>query len=305
MIVCKCIHKFRNEQGKIYGYRLIDLNNQTQDVTPDNLKMAILNKQVEVVNLTLTSDGRLIDAAQQGLKNEQILGKPPVLKVDKVYIGTWQEAITTLKSNVALASNGMLAYTDLKIRRLINGPDGQIKLLAMAIDSGNKPIVVLTPNEFYVTDKTHSVKYTNKEDMKEYLMRESGGGFSYGRQKVDIDTLNNLSKLVCNIAKTAKLGDIQCKRYDKKEDEDGYAIFITNYKEEDFRYRIMIDVAESGVIASMNIKDTPLINYNRINSDLTKEDIEVLMKYLAKAIEIKRMNRDTLYVTAGKIWDIK
>ena len=54
MIQAKCIQKFRDDKGKIYGYRLVDLNGQTQDVTPDNLKRAIHNKQINVVNLTLT-----------------------------------------------------------------------------------------------------------------------------------------------------------------------------------------------------------------------------------------------------------
>lgn len=29
MIQAKCIEKFRDKQGKIYGYRLVDINGQT------------------------------------------------------------------------------------------------------------------------------------------------------------------------------------------------------------------------------------------------------------------------------------
>ena len=57
MIQCKCIQKFRDNNGRIYGYRLQDINGQTQDVTSTDLKNVIAHKQLEVVNLSLTSDG--------------------------------------------------------------------------------------------------------------------------------------------------------------------------------------------------------------------------------------------------------
>lgn len=61
MIQATCILKFRNKNKRIYGYRLQDLNQQTQDVTPEDLKRAIASGQINVVNLALTKDGRLID----------------------------------------------------------------------------------------------------------------------------------------------------------------------------------------------------------------------------------------------------
>ena len=80
MIQAKCIQKFRDDKGKIYGYRLIDLNGQTQDVQSDNLKLAIKNKKVHVVNLKLTSDNRLVDTTEKQLQTK-VLGKAPVLQV--------------------------------------------------------------------------------------------------------------------------------------------------------------------------------------------------------------------------------
>lgn len=87
MIQARCIHKFRTKQGKIYGYRLIDINEQTQDVTPEDLKKAIKAKQINVVNLTLTSDGRLMDKkAEKQLENKSIMPnkvkQPPINKKD-------------------------------------------------------------------------------------------------------------------------------------------------------------------------------------------------------------------------------
>ena len=87
MIQAKCIQKFRNKQGKIYGYRLMDINQVTQYVTPGDLKKAIKAKQINVVNLTLTSDGRLMDKkSEKQLENKQIMPnkveQPPINKKD-------------------------------------------------------------------------------------------------------------------------------------------------------------------------------------------------------------------------------
>lgn len=76
MIQTKCIQKFRDKNNHIYGYRLQDINGKTQDVEPNNLKQAITNKQIHVVNLTLTSDGRLVDTNEKQLKSKE-LGEAP------------------------------------------------------------------------------------------------------------------------------------------------------------------------------------------------------------------------------------
>lgn len=83
MIQAKCIQKFRDNSGKIYGYRLQDINVQTQDVTPEDLKKAILNKQVDIINLTLTSDGRLVDRkAEKQLENKKIMPNSVITPTD-------------------------------------------------------------------------------------------------------------------------------------------------------------------------------------------------------------------------------
>ena len=73
MITCKCIRKFRDKRGSIYGYRLEDLNGNIQDVDPDNLKCAIAKGHVTVTNLKLTSNNKLIGANNtQGKYNSYV-----------------------------------------------------------------------------------------------------------------------------------------------------------------------------------------------------------------------------------------
>lgn len=85
MIQAKCIQKFRDKNNHIYGYRLQDINGKTQDVRPDNLKQAIANKQIHVVNLTLTSDNRLVDTTEHHLQSKSLgsIPQPPKSEVIK------------------------------------------------------------------------------------------------------------------------------------------------------------------------------------------------------------------------------
>lgn len=66
----KCVHKFRKSSNAIYGYRLMDKSGKFYECTPEELKKAIKNNRVKVVNLKLTSDNKLIDA-----KSEQPIEK--------------------------------------------------------------------------------------------------------------------------------------------------------------------------------------------------------------------------------------
>ena len=61
MLVIKCIEKIRDSKGRITHYKIQDTKGNTKIVTAKQLKVAISNMQVNCVNLTLTSDNRLID----------------------------------------------------------------------------------------------------------------------------------------------------------------------------------------------------------------------------------------------------
>ena len=78
MLQVKCIHKFRNAKGKIYGYRIQDISNNIKSVSPEKLRNAIRSGEVCVSNLTLTSNGRLIDCIEQNLLNTTIFTDTPI-----------------------------------------------------------------------------------------------------------------------------------------------------------------------------------------------------------------------------------
>lgn len=57
----KCLDKQRDKNNNITAYLLCDESGKQMAVTPEQLKNAIYNYQVDCVNLTLTSDNRLVD----------------------------------------------------------------------------------------------------------------------------------------------------------------------------------------------------------------------------------------------------
>lgn len=69
MITCECVNKFRDKHNTIIGYRIKDTTGKCIDVTPEQIKVAIRNKQVTFTNLTLTSDGRLVEHKENNARN--------------------------------------------------------------------------------------------------------------------------------------------------------------------------------------------------------------------------------------------
>ena len=61
MTKVKCISKNRNTKGAIVSYTLQDANGATMNVTGQQIKQAITNGQVEIINLQIDKAGRLID----------------------------------------------------------------------------------------------------------------------------------------------------------------------------------------------------------------------------------------------------
>lgn len=69
-----CINKIRDPKGKIVSYILVGPDNQQYPCEANILKNKIFNGEVTVDNLTLTSDGRLVDAAKNKEEYNGVVG---------------------------------------------------------------------------------------------------------------------------------------------------------------------------------------------------------------------------------------
>ena len=141
MIICKCIEKNRDKHGNILSYVLEDTNGVTITIKSKELKNAIVKGAVGVLNLTLTSDNRLVDGAntklQQSLKKKlteaskkvqkrpskkQPAAKKPVEQKKKVsdtpqlnYITLTKDDIKEIERNAMLISKEILNPRDLEV----------------------------------------------------------------------------------------------------------------------------------------------------------------------------------------------
>ena len=69
MVILKCIGRERDVSGVIKSYLLVDGNGKKYNVASDKLKDAMRSKKINVINLTLTSDNRLVSSGNK--KNDQ------------------------------------------------------------------------------------------------------------------------------------------------------------------------------------------------------------------------------------------
>lgn len=65
MVKARCIQRFRNKNGAVYGYRIQDMNGQTMDVTPGQVRESILNNTIEYTNLIMKKDGKIIQVMEK------------------------------------------------------------------------------------------------------------------------------------------------------------------------------------------------------------------------------------------------
>lgn len=165
MIQAKCIEKFRNKQGKIYAYRLIDLNGQTQDVDADKLKEAIDKKLITIINLTLTSDNRLVDTSTKQLQSSK-LGHPPIINKEE-----HSEGIRFDKSKRPYDANSYEEFMErlaVLLSKTLNFYDNrQFRVMYKTTDDEDLTYCELVSKEFSYNDKdckviiTFNDKYRN------------------------------------------------------------------------------------------------------------------------------------------------
>lgn len=149
MINCKCIEKFRDKNNKIIGYRLQDSFEKTVDFNPLDLKNAIINKQIKVTNLTLTSDNRLIDKEEKlvdnKLRNTIYVIIPSNININNItIIGTKDideiknKALTAGRNFESIGSKSLVFYTAKNTTLTIETKYENCKFVSVCISNTEK-----------------------------------------------------------------------------------------------------------------------------------------------------------------------
>lgn len=104
MQMVKCINKIRDGKGKIIGYTLQSSTGETKKVEKNSLKEAVRNGKIGIINMTLTSDNRLVDKdASQPLRQKldvnDMINKAQVSGQNLIPIPTYCGAPCYLISN--------------------------------------------------------------------------------------------------------------------------------------------------------------------------------------------------------------
>ena len=92
MATVKCIERYKNNSGDIIGYILMDEYNNKKKFTSAELKAAMKSGELNVINLKLTKDGRIITKidkpSSKGLSKYPFSTKmaPPSLSKSLSYI---------------------------------------------------------------------------------------------------------------------------------------------------------------------------------------------------------------------------
>lgn len=97
-IKAESVYKYRDKQGNIVGYQIEDINGTVIQVNANKLKDLIRNYQLDVIDLTLTSDGRLIDAGKQRQRKQP---QPLTQQSNNYCINLRKEMIEELEYHIA------------------------------------------------------------------------------------------------------------------------------------------------------------------------------------------------------------
>ena len=148
MIIVKCIDKFKDKQGKIIGYRLLDQNNLTKDFKADDVKHYIKTGVLDVINLTLTSDNRLVES------KKYTVDKQTCTNIDKD-----TEVLSNLIQNLHKQYHKINSGTK---KNYANSHDIILSNIGRAKANSDKNYMVLVLNPSYTRDwLILSVRYEN------------------------------------------------------------------------------------------------------------------------------------------------
>jgi len=123
MVHVTCINKLRDKNNRIVGYVIKDKHGKEMEILSESLKKHIISGDIKVDNLTLTSDGRLIDKGRQEQEIVKYIGLEKNNKgIEAYYIiedeqgnkrrVEKQEFLFTLKNGSVRMSNAELIAGD-------------------------------------------------------------------------------------------------------------------------------------------------------------------------------------------------
>ena len=99
----KCTKKFRDKHNKIIGYRIEAANGQAQDVKAERLKEVIASGNLNVINLTLTKDDRLVDKTEKQPKSASVTDNTP--QSEQLIINKEMKVIEEICNRLGIAYN--------------------------------------------------------------------------------------------------------------------------------------------------------------------------------------------------------
>jgi len=142
MIWCKCIGKIRDKNNIITDYEIVSLAGEKRVVSKEQLKMAIANNQVALVNMKIAKDGKLMDRAAE--EEAQLTKKLTLGNASKED----SEKLTNRNERIALKANMIGTAV---------GVDNE----GVVISVPNTDTVVITPNVKMIGPK---ISYNDFED---------------------------------------------------------------------------------------------------------------------------------------------
>lgn len=193
MLVAKCIEKIRDKNGKIVKYRLQDKTGSQTELEAKLVKKFIMESQMDIVNLQVTADGRLVDKTEDNSQYKSTEEKEQYLntvanKVIEFILPILKEFPDARSEKIELTSNdGKLAYlsSEEKSLKIIREIIRQERLSAIKIVVYNYEGRLAGNNE---DDNYEDDSYDDSEEQEQYLRELYGSYDSNGysaREEMD------------------------------------------------------------------------------------------------------------------------
>lgn len=218
--VFTCTHKFRDLHGRIYGYRIKDNYYNETDYEAAVLKDYIRNGMLEVTNLKLTSDGRLIDASPikeelkvDGISKADNFEWPDydMVEINRAFVDALYKIIKDTSTNVKNAELTFVGVGKENVNSFLNKTEasGYKKYLFE-----NKTVLLIGNNDKYIIASSAKMKLANTRvsgastgvfeglKLKKLVLKDIGSRSTEDMTNlfafIDIDDLDIASIVTCS-----------------------------------------------------------------------------------------------------------